>query len=118
MAKFEAKEFNLSDINGGNKYVNGDAVTPDAINAPIEAAALVQSLAKNQPEVVNNEGEAVLYPTVEIRYKDNGEPYFVFTNLGLPVVSSSDNGKMLYVQNGKWVAKTLPVYNGSVTIEG
>lgn len=33
---------------------------------------------------------------------------------GLPSVTSSDNGKVLRVVNGAWVAAELPVYDGTV----
>ena len=39
MANFEAKEIDLSNINGGQRYQNGDVVDAEAINAPIEASA-------------------------------------------------------------------------------
>lgn len=39
MANFEAKEIDLSNINGGQRYQNGDLVDAEAINAPIEASA-------------------------------------------------------------------------------
>lgn len=47
MANFEPKEFNASDINGGQKFNAGDGITPEAINAPIESALLMQKIAKN-----------------------------------------------------------------------
>ena len=37
-AKWEAKSFELSDINGGNRYENGNFLDADAINAAIEGA--------------------------------------------------------------------------------
>ena len=51
MAQFEAKTFNPSDINYGQRYQNGDIVDADAINAPIEAALLIQSLATSAVDV-------------------------------------------------------------------
>lgn len=38
MANFEAKEFMFSDINGGQRYKDGDVVYAEAINKPIEAS--------------------------------------------------------------------------------
>ena len=38
MANFEPKTFNASDINGGQKFRNGDGISAEAINAPIESA--------------------------------------------------------------------------------
>lgn len=34
----------------------------------------------------------------------------------LPSVAASDNGKILQVANGKWIAVELPVYDGTVTV--
>ena len=42
MANFEKKKIDLSSINGGVRYENGDIVTAEAINAPIEACAHLQ----------------------------------------------------------------------------
>ena len=47
MARFEEKEFLLSEINGGEKYQNGDIPDAEAINAPIEASAYAQKAAKS-----------------------------------------------------------------------
>lgn len=33
----------------------------------------------------------------------------------LPVVTSSDNNKVLMVVNGAWAAASLPIYNGGVS---
>ena len=39
--------------------------------------------------------------------------WMLLTNdVQLPSVSSSDNGKILQVSSGKWMATTLPIYNG------
>lgn len=46
MANFEAKEFSFSDINGGQRYQNGDILDAETINKPIEASFLAQELAK------------------------------------------------------------------------
>lgn len=43
MASFTPKEIDLSQINGGQRYENGDGVTPETLNAPIEAIAYVQA---------------------------------------------------------------------------
>lgn len=45
MARFSEQKINLSSINGGVKYENGDVVFADAINAPIEASAYAQKVA-------------------------------------------------------------------------
>ena len=72
MANFEPKEFNASDINGGQKFRNGDGISAEAINAPIESALLMQELATTQPQYIENGGS----PSVTI---ENGQ--FVFANL-------------------------------------
>ena len=45
MARFSEQKINLSSINGGVKYENGDVVFAEAINAPIEASAYAQKVA-------------------------------------------------------------------------
>ena len=74
MEKFTPKTFTASDINGGNKFEDGDFVSPSAINAPIEAALLLQALATNAPVV---ETDSTKTPKVLIRNNT-----FVFKNLG------------------------------------
>lgn len=44
MAKFEAKKFNLSDINLGQRYENGQVLSADTINKVVEAAAYAQQI--------------------------------------------------------------------------
>lgn len=46
MANFEKKKIDLSSINGGVRYENGDIVTADAINVPIEGIGYVQEIAE------------------------------------------------------------------------
>lgn len=46
MAKFSPKKFNINSINNGNKYELGDSISPNAINAPIEASYYAQDLAE------------------------------------------------------------------------
>ena len=46
MANFEPKEFNASDINGGQKFRNGDGISAEAINAPIESVLFTQKMVK------------------------------------------------------------------------
>lgn len=77
MAKFQAKPFKLEDINNGNQFEK-EGITPNAINAPIEASALMQSLATNQPN--NSEVANVGTPKVEIESTTNGYR-FKFSNL-------------------------------------
>ena len=46
MAQFEPKKLNIGEINGGNRFNNGDGVSAEAINAPIEAALYAEEIAK------------------------------------------------------------------------
>ena len=84
MANFEPKTFNASDINGGQKFRNGDGITPEAINAPIESALLMQELATTQPQYIENGGS----PSVTI---ENGQ--FVFANLKGKKGEQGENGE-------------------------
>lgn len=45
---------------------------------------------------------------------ENGSPIAWETGESLPIVADSDNGKVLTVKDGVWVAAELPVYNGEV----
>ncbi len=42
---FTPKKINLNEINGGARYVDGNEVSPEAINRPIEASAYAQKKA-------------------------------------------------------------------------
>lgn len=94
MAKFEPKNFDIEQINNGNRYNDGDAISNEAINAPIEAAALLQSLATNAPNI--NEIDATTDPSVTIEHLPDGSPRFVFKGLkGKRGDSGLDNGASL-----------------------
>ena len=56
MANFSPADFNVEDINYGQKYEDGNVVNATAINAPIEAVLLMKTLFTNTPEVVENGG--------------------------------------------------------------
>lgn len=47
MASFAQNEIDVSKINNGQRYQNGDVVDAEAINSPIEASYLAQETAKN-----------------------------------------------------------------------
>lgn len=79
MASFSPKKFNATDINGGVKYENGDGITPNAINAPIESALYVQTLATNQPDT--SEANRGGTPDVSIVPDGKGGVKFKFENL-------------------------------------
>lgn len=78
MAQFEAKTFDKEDINNGEKYQNGDVVDANAINAPIEVALLIQSLATSPIDLsdANTNGDA----TVSI-LNENGQWKFKFSHI-------------------------------------
>lgn len=46
MANFTPQKIDLSQINNGQKYENGDGINSQAINAPIEASAYAQELSE------------------------------------------------------------------------
>ena len=61
-----------------NEVVNGGGISPEQINAPLQASAYAQELATNQPDVseANGSGDA----SVEI-IETNGKPQFKFKNI-------------------------------------
>lgn len=76
MANFEPKKIDISSINGGQRYENGQGIDANAINAPIEAGLLLQQLATNQPILEENGGEV----NVVIENAETN-PQFKFQNL-------------------------------------
>lgn len=46
MASFAPNKIDLSQIHNGQRYQNGDIVSPEAINAPIEASSWAQQIAE------------------------------------------------------------------------
>lgn len=74
MAKFNPQQIDLSMINGGNRYENGDGVSAETINRVLEASALAQYIGINPPDTT--EANRVGIPEVTI--KDNR---LVFKNL-------------------------------------
>lgn len=42
--KFKPQTFDINSINGGDKFNLGDGISPEAVNAPIEAAAFIQGV--------------------------------------------------------------------------
>ena len=76
--KFQPKTFDINSINNGNRF-GYDGIQPEAVNAPIEAAAYMQALGTNQPN--NSEAGLVGEPTVSIEQAADGSPRFKFSNL-------------------------------------
>lgn len=54
MAQWQAKEFDLSSINNGNQYENGNKLDASTINAVVEGAAYAQSVAKGAASIKLN----------------------------------------------------------------
>lgn len=86
MADFLSREIDFSQINNGRRFEDGDGITPNAVNAPIEAAHFAQetakkvlTLAENQPDV--SRANAVGTPSVSIVKKSENEYQFAFANL-------------------------------------
>jgi hypothetical protein len=112
MASWQPKKLDLTKINSGARFNNGDGVNADDINAVVESSAFVQSLGENQPQLVEDGGKT----SVSIDTTNNK---FIFKNIkgeqgiqgiqgergeGVPTVTISDNGKFLRVVNGQWTA--------------
>lgn len=79
MANFKAKKLQITDINGGLEFQDGEIVSASAINAPINAALFAQSIATNKPKTQN--ANRVGTPNVYIEFNSFGEPCLVFENL-------------------------------------
>ncbi len=77
--KFKPQTFDINAINKGDKFTLSDGISPEAVNAPIEAAAYVQALATNEPN--NSEAGLVGVPNVSIEQAEDGTPRFKFSNL-------------------------------------
>lgn len=73
--KFQPQKFDINSINGGNRY-GLEGIQPEAVNAPIEAAAYAQALATNQPIYEENGGEPAIYID-----ETSGTPTLRFENL-------------------------------------
>lgn len=77
--KFQPQTFDINSINKGDKFTLSDGIEPEAVNAPIEAAAYIQSLATNQPNIEN--ANKIGTPKVSIELAPNGTPRFKFEEL-------------------------------------
>ena len=102
MASLTPQQIVLSNINGGQQFANGDVVTPEAINSPIQASAYAQALATNQPDV--SEAGNVGTPSVSIITAIDGTPRFKFSNLkgerGATGASGGSSGGTTTVSGG------------------
>ena len=79
MAKLSPKKINLNEINGGNEYLDSDAVQPSMINGVIGASAYAQALATNTPDISNANKTGAT--NVSIIEGADGTPRFSFSNL-------------------------------------
>lgn len=79
MASFTPSTFDISSINGGKRFEEGDGITAEATNAPIEASLYAQSLATNQPDT--SEANRGGTPAVSIVPDGKGGVKFKFENL-------------------------------------
>lgn len=121
MASFEPKKIDLSKINDGQKYGYG-GISPEAINAPIEASAWVQSLATNQPIVENNDNGGTPNVTIE---EVNGTLRFKFENISgkdfsqdveqLQEVSTRNTNKVNAIENALIKVGTIAKQDGTLT---
>lgn len=72
---FTPRKINLNNINGGARYVDGNEVSPEAINQPIEASAYAQEVAELALQKVNDSeiGKVTLsaYPVGSIYMSTN-----------------------------------------------
>jgi hypothetical protein len=74
MASWQPKKLDLTKINSGARFNNGDGVNADDINAVVESSAFVQSLGENQPQLIEDGGVT----SVSIDTTNNK---FVFKNI-------------------------------------
>lgn len=96
--KFQPQKFDINSINGGNRY-GLEGIQPEAVNAPIEAAAYAQALATNQPNIEN--AGLVGTPSVSIEEFD-GTPRFKFQNLkGEKGIDGKDHSEEIAQLNEK-----------------
>lgn len=96
--KFQPQKFDINSINGGNRY-GLEGIQPEAVNAPIEAAAYAQALATNQPNIEN--AGLVGTPSVSIEEVD-GLPRFKFQNLkGEKGIDGKDHSEEIAQLNEK-----------------
>lgn len=87
MSNLKPKKIDLSKINSGLQYKNGDGFGAEAVNASIEASAWAQALGTNTPNIKNISNNGL--PSVSIETLDDGTPRLVFENLkGTKIIAS------------------------------
>jgi hypothetical protein len=90
MANFELKPISLDNINKGVRYENGDIVEAETINAPIEASAWAQEMARQAFELAQSteSGKVTLaaYPIGSVYISaSNISPAELFGGSWLPI---------------------------------
>lgn len=127
MANFEAKEIDLSNINGGQRYQNGDLVDAEAINAPIEASAWAQQVAQDakilaeaasgmDTEAFYEAIRSIAAPLHKVMFFDDADinPASIYGGFWLRIKdaflwASGDTESITYTENGVIVTKSLAV---------
>lgn len=79
MATLTPKKLDLTQINNGEEYINGDSVQASAINSALQSSAFTQALVTN--EVDDSKANNVGTPRVYIAGQDTENPHLVFENL-------------------------------------
>lgn len=97
--RFKPSQKNEQDFNGGTKYKNGDGLHADTVNNVIESLLWSQSIATNQPNIENINGDGT--PSVSIEEFD-GTPRFKFQNLkGEKGIDGKDHSEEIAQLNEK-----------------
>ena len=141
MASFAPNKIDTTEINGGQRYQNGDIVSPEAINAPIEASAWAQQIAEEAVAkadqalnygIGNTQGTfpvLTAYPIGAIfTTRSSTNPAELFGGYWLRIKdaflwASGDTASITYTENGISVTKSLSVgssggeYNHALTID-
>lgn len=79
MALLKPEKIDLSFVNDGKEYDNGQILNAEIVNSIIKSTAYSQCLATNQPD--NSQANKTGKPTVTIENRDDGTPVFQFHNL-------------------------------------
>lgn len=127
MASFAPNKIDLSQIHNGQRYQNGDIVSPEAINAPIEASSWAQQIAE---EAVVKADQALNYGIGNAQGTfpaltaypigaffitiNSANPAELFGGFWLRIKdaflwASGDTASITYTENGVSVTKSLSV---------
>lgn len=134
MASFAPNKIDLSQIHSGQRYQNGDIVSPEAINAPIEASSWAQETAdkanKMSAEALSKADQALNYGIGNTQgtfpaltaypigaffiTRNSANPAELFGGYWLRIKdaflwASGDKASITYTENGVSVTKSLSV---------